>query len=310
VAAFDPGDEDCSSGLSGEIYTRWTSDPNNGFAKLTPAIERLLKSQCFAIASAVAASFVADAVPTWKKPVRAKWSGSGPLEGQLQYAVDQGDPVSLEIGDRVLVMDRADSSENGVYEFIGVGQGLQLADDGTRARGDVVYVLEDKLTYVLSTQPTLPGDRLGFVYELLPAAGGTTPTTSAVTEVVLATKCTTKRLSTASFVAGAGAWLEAHHDTSGTREVRLHVVVMSTGGSAVRVRLWSVADAAYVSNLDGANNYLETNSVNEVVLVSDDLRTATNFDPSNNNVYRVVLQSTNTDSRVALFSARLVVEEP
>lgn len=114
--------------------------------------------------------------------------------------------------------------------------------------------------------------------------------------------------STSLELAGGSAWVALRHDASGAREVRLEVVLAATlVSNDVRVKLWSVADAAYVDPLKAPDPYLETDSLTPIRIVSDDLKTSTNFDETTTSIYEVHVQSTNAATRALLYSARLVV---
>jgi hypothetical protein len=60
--AIDSGDADCTTGLSGAIYSAWIADPTNGFLDPLPAgAVALLKAQSYRWAVAIADAHNADA---------------------------------------------------------------------------------------------------------------------------------------------------------------------------------------------------------------------------------------------------------
>jgi hypothetical protein len=61
--ALSAGDSGCTSGLSGAIYSAWTSDANNGFSSpLSTAQQTLLKAMCYRLASAIVSHITSNAV--------------------------------------------------------------------------------------------------------------------------------------------------------------------------------------------------------------------------------------------------------
>lgn len=142
-----------------------------------------------------------------------------------------------------------------------------------------------------------------------PAGGGGGST--AVSFVYLSAKLLTLPNSTTTELAGGREWTPAEHDYSGARTVKFRAVLAAQSvANAVRVRLWSITDSAYVADLDGAgNNYLQTTSLTGAVLLSPDLRTGhANFTVgTSGRVYEVHVQSTSTATQALLYEAELAI---
>lgn len=144
-------------------------------------------------------------------------------------------------------------------------------------------------------------------YDASGGGSGTVP----ISHVPLAGKWLTTASSTLGESAGGDAWQPAEHDYSGARTVKFRAMLAAqVTSNNVRVRLWSITDGAYVTDLDGSgNNYLQTNSLTGAVLVSPDLRTGhTNFTVGTaDRIYEVHIESTDVNTQALLYWAELVV---
>lgn len=298
---LDPGNPECTEGLAGEIYANWTADPASGFATLTDPIRALLRSQCYQWALSLSTSLlnIRSVVRTPARFVEA--NNVDVNETPLTYL-----PY---VGERVLLRGQTTQAENGVY-IIGItGQPLvRDTGDGTEASlhpGELVPVFgpsEPTLWMLTSEVATIGKDPA--VYQQVGSSGGGS---SGPTSVFLCGKSVSKLGEVAQHVGGAGLWVPARHDVTGSRTVKLEVVAACTAAYNIRVRLWSVTAGAFVSPLSGAVNYLQLNNLLETTLTSLDLRSATNFNPAATGIYRLVFNSEDANARAVIYSAHLVV---
>lgn len=132
--------------------------------------------------------------------------------------------------------------------------------------------------------------------------------------VRLAGLYTTTAASTALEPAGAG-WYDATEVPiypTAARKLFLRAIIRSTtGGKAVRVKLWRVDTAAYVTDLDGAgHDYLETTAAIETRLESQNLNTgsSSSFGAGTQGIYVVHVQSLDAAAQAVLLGAELVCE--
>lgn len=123
-----------------------------------------------------------------------------------------------------------------------------------------------------------------------------------------------------SEIPGGNTWYASEHNVTGARTVRLRVVLGNEDGNVlhpVQVALFSIANMAYVLNLDGVNPYLETTLQSGTVggsvpLVSQDLRAGhANFTVgANGDLYEVHVRSMFSGKTAILHKAELVIGLP
>lgn len=110
----------------------------------------------------------------WKEAVRAAATADTALDG----SVDTFDGVTVVSGDRVLLLNQTDASENGIWVFNGSGSAMTRADDADSEDelvGSAVTIEEgttygDKV-YVLATDAPIVVDTTDLTYTSVGGAG-------------------------------------------------------------------------------------------------------------------------------------------
>lgn len=122
-------------------------------------------------------------------------------------------------------------------------------------------------------------------------------------------KFDTPAASTSDECAGGDFYEPARFTLTNSRQIIFEAVLFSSDGNPVRVKLYSRANAAFVTNLDGlSHDYIETSAQSPTRVVSPNLNGvgSDNFDEESSSVYEVFLQSTDAGTTATLYSARLV----